>query len=84
MSKAVKNLLINDLRSKLQGVNDCLLVNVIGLNSEKTAKLQQAYDRLGRVVVTRDPMNAARSTSYDAFGRTLTQTDELGQVTRSV
>jgi ribosomal protein L10 len=40
MSKAVKNLLINDLRSKLQGVNDCLLVNVIGLNSEKTAKLR--------------------------------------------
>ena len=33
MSKAVKNLLINDLRSTLQGVNDCLLVNVIGLNS---------------------------------------------------
>jgi ribosomal protein L10 len=40
MSKAVKNLLINDLRTKLQGVNDCLLVNVIGLNSEKTAKLR--------------------------------------------
>jgi large subunit ribosomal protein L10 len=40
MSKAVKNLLINDLRSKLQGVNDCLLVNVIGLNSEKTSKLR--------------------------------------------
>jgi len=40
MSKAVKNLLISDLRAKLQGVNDCLLVNVIGLNSEKTAKLR--------------------------------------------
>ena len=40
MSKTVKNLLINDLRSKLQGVNDCLLVNVIGLNSEKTTKLR--------------------------------------------
>ena len=40
MSKTVKNLLINDLRSKLQQVNDCLLVNVIGLNSEKTSKLR--------------------------------------------
>jgi ribosomal protein L10 len=40
MSKTVKNLLVEDLRSKLQGVNDCLLVNVIGLNSEKTSKLR--------------------------------------------
>jgi len=40
MSKAVKNLLIDDLRSRLQGVNDCLLVNVIGLNSEKSSKLR--------------------------------------------
>ena len=40
MSKIVKNLLIDDLRTKLQGVSDCLLVNVIGLNSEKTAKLR--------------------------------------------
>jgi ribosomal protein L10 len=40
MSKTVKNLLINDLRSKLEGLNDCLLVNVIGLNSEKTTKLR--------------------------------------------
>jgi len=40
MSKTVKNLLIKDLRAKLQDVNDCLLVNVIGLNSEKTSKLR--------------------------------------------
>ncbi len=40
MSKLVKNLLIDDLRNRLQGVNDCLLVNVIGLNSEKTSKLR--------------------------------------------
>lgn len=40
MSKAVKNLLIDNLRSQLQGVNDCLLVNVIGLNSDKTSKLR--------------------------------------------
>jgi ribosomal protein L10 len=40
MSKAVKNLLIDDLRARLQGVNDCLLMNVIGLNSEKSSKLR--------------------------------------------
>jgi len=40
MSKAVKNLLIEDLRSRLTGVGDCLLVNVIGLKSDKTFKLR--------------------------------------------
>jgi ribosomal protein L10 len=40
MSKAVKNLIIDDLRSRLRDVNDCLLVNVIGLNSEKSSKLR--------------------------------------------
>lgn len=43
MSKTVKNLLIDDLRSRIQDVNDCLLVNVIGLNSEKTAKLRTEF-----------------------------------------
>ncbi len=40
MSKLVKNMLIDDIRKKLTGVNDALLVNVIGLNSEATAKLR--------------------------------------------
>jgi large subunit ribosomal protein L10 len=40
MSKLVKNLMIDDLRNRLKGVSDCLLVNVIGLNSEKTSKLR--------------------------------------------
>ena len=42
---------------------------------------QQGYDRLGRVVLTTDPLNASRTSSYDAFDRVLTQTDALGQVT---
>jgi YD repeat-containing protein len=43
---------------------------------------QQSYDRLGRAVVSVDPLNATRRTSYDAFDRVLTQTDALGSVTR--
>jgi YD repeat-containing protein len=43
---------------------------------------EQAYDRLGRTVATRDPLNALRGTSYDAFDRVLAQTDALGNVTR--
>jgi large subunit ribosomal protein L10 len=40
MSKFVKDLLTRDLKSQLSGVNDALLVNVIGLNSLKTSKLR--------------------------------------------
>jgi ribosomal protein L10 len=39
MSKFVKDLLTRDLRSQLTGVNDALLVNVVGLNSLRTSKL---------------------------------------------
>ncbi|MBK6006911.1 LysM peptidoglycan-binding domain-containing protein [Ramlibacter ginsenosidimutans] len=42
---------------------------------------EQSFDRLGRVVTTRDPANALRATSYDAFSRVLTQADALGNVT---
>jgi large subunit ribosomal protein L10 len=40
MSKFVKDLLTRDLRSQLTGVNDALLVNVVGLNSLRTSKLR--------------------------------------------
>jgi large subunit ribosomal protein L10 len=40
MSKFVKDLLTRDLKTQLNGVNDALLVNVVGLNSLKTAKLR--------------------------------------------
>ena len=41
MSKAVKNLVINDLSKKLDGVNDCLLVDVIGINANDTCALRK-------------------------------------------
>lgn len=43
---------------------------------------QQAFDRLGRVVSTRDALNLQRTTTYDAFARVLTHTDALGNSTR--
>jgi ribosomal protein L10 len=41
MSKLVKELVIKDLRRQLSGVNDALLVNVVGLNAMKTSKLRK-------------------------------------------
>ena len=40
MSKYVKNLLINDVRKKLSGVNDALLVSVSGLDAVKNQSLR--------------------------------------------
>ncbi len=41
MSKTVKNLVADDLRKQLRGVNDALLVNVIGLDAIRTTKLRK-------------------------------------------
>lgn len=41
MSKAVKNLVINDLSARLKGVEDCVLVNVIGIKANDTCALRK-------------------------------------------
>jgi len=41
MSKYIKGLIANDVARKLQGVNDALICNVIGLDSEKTVQLRK-------------------------------------------
>ncbi|ADB17223.1 ribosomal protein L10 [Pirellula staleyi DSM 6068] len=41
MSKQLKNLIASDVSSRLSGVNDALLVNVIGLNSANTYSLRK-------------------------------------------
>lgn len=41
MSKAVKNLVINELSKKLDGVSDCVLVNVIGIDANNTCALRK-------------------------------------------
>lgn len=41
MSKAVKNLVIEHLSSKLKDVSDCVLVDVIGLDANTTSSLRK-------------------------------------------
>lgn len=41
MSKFVKDMMARDLSNRLQGVEDCLVVNVIGMNSGSTAGLRK-------------------------------------------
>jgi large subunit ribosomal protein L10 len=74
MSKVIKGLMIEDIRSKLKGVNDALLMNVIGLDSEKTAKLRTELRKknihlhvvknsLARVATKGTPLEAAFGTN---------------------
>ena len=41
MSKQLKQMIASDVRKRLEGVNDVLLVNVIGLNSANTFSLRR-------------------------------------------
>lgn len=41
MSKQLKDMIASDIRKRLEGVNDALLVNVIGLNSGNTFQLRK-------------------------------------------
>src|SRR6478752_8941420 len=41
MSKQLKNLIADEVRKRLDGVNDALLVNVIGLDSANTFNLRK-------------------------------------------
>ena len=41
MSKAVKDLVISGLSKRLEGVNDCVLVDVIGMEANNTCALRK-------------------------------------------
>jgi large subunit ribosomal protein L10 len=47
MSKTLKNLITDELKSRLQGVNDAVVVNVIGLNSLNTYTLRRELKQKG-------------------------------------
>ena len=51
MSKYVKGLIIEDVGRRLQGVNDALICNVIGLDSEKTVQLRKELRVQGNYAV---------------------------------
>jgi large subunit ribosomal protein L10 len=62
MSKYVKGLIIQDIASRLTGVQDALLCNVIGLDSEKTTGLRKELRQKGiRLFVVKNAL-ARRAT----------------------
>lgn len=62
MSKYVKNLLAEDLKQNLEGVGDALVVNVVGLDANKTTVLRKEFrEKNIRVMVVKNSM-ARRAT----------------------
>lgn len=63
MSKFLKDLLTKDLAGRLSGVEDCVVANVVGLNSDATAKLRKRLrEKKIRLMVVKNSL-ARRATA---------------------
>jgi ribosomal protein L10 len=69
MSKYVKGLIIKDIASRLAGVSDALLCDVIGLDSEKTVVLRKELRQKGiRLFVVKNAL-ARRATEGTSLAK---------------
>ncbi len=69
MSKYVKNLLSDDIKKRLQSVNDALLVNMIGMNSSSTYTLRKELRSKNiNILVVKNSM-AARATAGTSLAK---------------
>src|SRR5215470_7023536 len=68
MSKYVKELITSDLRKKLEGVQDALLVNVIGMSNENSVNLRRQLRQKGiKLMVVKNSL-ARRATEGTRIG----------------
>jgi len=75
MSKFLKDLLTKDLAGRLSGVEDCVIANVVGMNSESTARLRKRLrEKKIRLMVVKNSL-AARATSGSQIAAAF---DDLG------
>ena len=64
MSKYVKDLITTNLRNRLNGVEDLLLVDVIGMKNENSVKLRQRLrEKNIRLLVVKNSL-ARRATAW--------------------
>ena len=69
MSKYVKNLVSDDIKKRLQNVNDALLVNMVGMNSSSTYTLRKELRaKKINILVVKNSM-AARATAGTPLAR---------------
>ncbi|HEY4232634.1 MAG TPA: 50S ribosomal protein L10 [Lacipirellulaceae bacterium] len=74
MSKYVKDLITTELRQKLNGVDDALLVNVIGMSNEKSVNLRRQLRQKGiKLMVVKNSL-ARRATEGTRIGPAFEET----------
>lgn len=62
MSKYVKNLVSGDIKNRLEGVSDAILVNVIGMDSASTFTIRKKFREAGINMLVIKRSMAARAT----------------------
>ena len=68
MSKFVKNIIIEDLKSRLKGVENALMLNLVGMDVNSSNKLRRdLVDRQIHVLVVKNSM-AQKATSETSLG----------------
>lgn len=67
MSKYVKNLIADELKGRLASVNDAIIANVIGMNSEKTYALRKLLREKGIQMLVVKRSLAGRATVDSAL-----------------
>jgi large subunit ribosomal protein L10 len=74
MSKYVKDLITNDIKQKLEGVSDALLVNVIGMKNEQSVNLRRQLRQKGiKLMVVKNSL-ARRATEGTRLGPAFEET----------
>ena len=84
MSKYIKGLIVDDVARKIQGVNDALVCNVIGLDSEKTVQLRKELRSKGITLLVvksslarRAAQNTSLASAFESSEGSMKRGDEL-------
>ncbi len=68
MSKYVKNLLADEVKDRLSGVEDAIIVNVIGMDADATFRIRKHFREKGVSMLVVKRSVALRATGEDTIG----------------
>jgi ribosomal protein L10 len=68
MSKYVKNLITSDIKNRLDGINDAVVANCIGMNSDATYKIRKLLREKGISMLVVKRSLASRAVSESNLG----------------
>jgi ribosomal protein L10 len=75
MSKYVKNLIVDELKGRLDGVSDAVIANVIGMDSAKTYGIRKLFRDKGVSMLVVKRSLAGRATTSSSLNSLFSQKD---------